>query len=285
MNLTTYENAQAFLARTQAMLERREAANNLILGLARRLAGGTPWPGGEPYFVTVDDGGALVLVGLRTPPNKLILYGEGDVPHDAYALVADAPQARGDTLPGVLGLPDLAAGFAAVYAERAGVVARPGMRQRIYELRQVEYRPAVPGVMRPATVEDEDLVTGWLYAFDAEALASGMTEAQAREAAQRRIAAGELFIWEDGGPVSMAGKSRPLPHGIVVNAVYTPPVLRGRGYASAVVAALSQALLDSGYQFCCLHTDLANPTSNSIYQRIGYHPIADFNEIIFTVSA
>ncbi len=79
----------------------------------------------------------------------------------------------------------------------------------------------------------------------------------------------------------MAGKSRPTAHGISVGPVYTPPSLRGRGYATALVAELSQHLLDSGYQFTTLFTDLANPTSNSIYQKIGYQPVCDFTEYAF----
>ena len=96
-----------------------------------------------------------------------------------------------------------------------------------------------------------------------------------------RIADRDLFIWDDGGPVSTVTKTRHSTHGIVVSLVYTPPAHRNRGYASAAVAALSQQLLDAGWEFCSLFTDLANPTSNSIYQRIGYRPVADFDEYIF----
>ena len=81
--------------------------------------------------------------------------------------------------------------------------------------------------------------------------------------------------------MSMAARARPMTHGVVVNAVYTPPEMRGRGYASACVGHLSQHLLDSGYQFCCLFTDLSNPTSNNIYQRLGYHPVCDYDEYVF----
>ena len=103
----------------------------------------------------------------------------------------------------------------------------------------------------------------------------------AREIAELRIADRDLFIWDDGGPVSTVTKTRHSTHGIVVSLVYTPPAHRNRGYASAAVAALSQQLLDAGWEFCALFTDLANPTSNSIYQRIGYRPVADFDEYIF----
>ena len=83
------------------------------------------------------------------------------------------------------------------------------------------------------------------------------------------------YIWEDGGPVSMLQATGATPHGIRIGAVYTPPELRRRGYASALTAAASQAELDRGRRWCFLFTNLANPTSNRIYQAIGYRPIRD----------
>jgi predicted GNAT family acetyltransferase len=90
-----------------------------------------------------------------------------------------------------------------------------------------------------------------------------------------------LYVWEDQEPVSMVGYAGPTPNGIRVSAVYTPPERRNRGYASAGVAALSQMLLDGGRRFCFLFTDLANPTSNRIYQQIGYRAVCDVDECKF----
>jgi predicted GNAT family acetyltransferase len=129
--------------------------------------------------------------------------------------------------------------------------------------------------MRLAAAEDLDILTQWQTSFLQEALGEYKPE-MARRSSERRIATGEAFIWDDNGPVAMAVKTRPTPHGCTVSGVYTPPELRGRGYASSCVAALSQHLLDAGKQFCNLFTDLANPTSNSIYQKIGYEPVCDF---------
>ncbi len=84
-----------------------------------------------------------------------------------------------------------------------------------------------------------------------------------------------LYLWEDGDVVSLAGIGSPTPHGVRVGPVYTPPDRRGRGYASALVAGISQAALDAGRTFCFLFTDLANPTSNHIYETIGYRPVRD----------
>ena len=91
-----------------------------------------------------------------------------------------------------------------------------------------------------------------------------------------------LKIWEKKGvPVSMAGYAGPTPNGIRIGAVYTPSEYRKKGYGSAVTAGVSQLLLDQGYKFCFLFTDLNNPTSNHIYQQIGYKPVCDFDRYDF----
>ena len=116
----------------------------------------------------------------------------------------------------------------------------------------------------------------WAHAFTDETGAV-MDERKAHQA----IAAGSLFLWEDKEPVSMAMWQGQTPNDVRVSFVFTPMDRRNRGYASACVAALSQHLLDQGHQFCFLFTDLANPTSNHIYQRIGYHPVCDVSDYLF----
>jgi hypothetical protein len=63
--------------------------------------------------------------------------------------------------------------------------------------------------------------------------------------------------------------------------VYTPPELRGRGYASALTAHVSAEQLAAGRSFCFLYTDLANPTSNRIYVALGYERVCDSVEYAF----
>ena len=79
----------------------------------------------------------------------------------------------------------------------------------------------------------------------------------------------------------MAGCGGPTPHGLRVAPVYTPPEHRGRGYASACVAALSQLLLDSGRRYCFLFTDRSNPTSNHIYEAIGFEAVTEVDRWVF----
>jgi predicted GNAT family acetyltransferase len=133
-----------------------------------------------------------------------------------------------------------------------------------------------------ATENDLALIVEWAVAFNQEALHKS-DSLDARLEAERRVRKQMMYIWElpDGQAVTMAGKTRPISQVMSISLVYTPPPYRGRGYASNCVAALSQHLLDEGWKKCSLVTDLANPVSNSIYQKIGYRPVCDFTEYLF----
>jgi predicted GNAT family acetyltransferase len=164
------------------------------------------------------------------------------------------------------------------------------MRQGIYVLEHLEPPPAAPGTARVATAADRELVLRWWMAFADEVLHEGGPGRDTAEATidYRLSSRGAgIAVWEDGGePVSTAGWGGATPNGIRVGPVYTPPELRGRGYATALTAELSQRLLDGrlfdgGRRFCFLYTDLANPTSNAIYERIGYRRVAESAEISF----
>jgi predicted GNAT family acetyltransferase len=104
---------------------------------------------------------------------------------------------------------------------------------------------------------------------------------ESRQSAKYRLEDGDVFVWEDGKPVSMACKTRPTKRGISVGMVFTPREHRRRGYATACVGELSRKLLREGREFCALYADLDNPVSNSIYQKIGYRPIGDYQQFEF----
>jgi predicted GNAT family acetyltransferase len=157
------------------------------------------------------------------------------------------------------------------------------MAQKILELRNViDPRPA-DGQCEKASTSDVDLVANWLSAFEQEAIPNTKTDhAAARNLAQQKIDNGDFYLWKtEAQTVAMAATGRPTKSGITVNAVYTPPSLRGHGYASNLVAAISRKMLDSGRSFCVLYTDAANPTSNKIYQSIGYRIIGESAHYLF----
>jgi predicted GNAT family acetyltransferase len=144
----------------------------------------------------------------------------------------------------------------------------------------------VSGRMRAATREDRDLLVAWIRAFAEEALPKDdpMDPERVVDLRLQGPSVG-LVLWEDGDPVALAGAGGPTPNGIRIGPVYTPPAHRRRGYASALVAGLSQRLLDEGRTFCFLHTDLSNPTSNRIYVDIGYEPVCDSRNYRFEATA
>jgi predicted GNAT family acetyltransferase len=278
--LVRYRTTAEFLRDVHDYLAVREAANSLILGLAIRLVG-EPHAFGStpPYFAAVFDEVGPAMVAMMTPPYNLILSAEGKVAGEGLELLARDLMQSELPVPGAQGPTGLAEQFAASWARLAGVTSRRGISLRLYELREVIPPRDSPGSLRVATEADMELVIAWMDAFHREAVPheppspSGLT--------QRRIMAGDAFLWDDNGAVSMAFKSRPTQHGISVGPVYTPPEFRRRGYATSCVAALSQQLLDAGFQYCALFTDLSNPTSNDIYQQVGYRPVCDFQEIVF----
>ena len=280
MHLATYADATGFLQDAQAMLEANEPANGLMLGISFRLQERPDAYKGPPYLATVRDDRGVVAMAVMTPPHRLLVYGTCPGLTPAWTLVARDLLAHRWPVPGVLGPAAVAGEFARAWAAETRAAYSLRMQQRVYQLRRVNPIRRSPGHLRLAAEAEIDLVARWTLAFQQEALHEG-TLVEAQEMAQRRVASREIYFWEDGRPVSMAASTRPTRHGISIGLVYTPGELRRHGYATSCVAALSQRLLDAGYRFCTLHTDLANPTSNHIYQEIGYTPVCDMHEYGF----
>jgi predicted GNAT family acetyltransferase len=281
MELRTYQSATAFLQDARTSLLAREVANSLMLGICLRLEGAASLVEPAPYFAAVTDGDTLLSAAVMTPPHNLIVHSDQPQPDPALVPIARDLSTESWDVPGVLGPSAVARAFAEVWAKVTGERYAVGSQQRLYELRQVRPPRGVSGRLRPAAPEDVERVALWTEGFEREALGGGDGEG-ARATAERRITAGDVYLWEDGNPVSMAARTRPMPHGVAVSLVYTPPEHRRHGYASACVAALSQLLLDAGFQFCTLFADLSNRTSNYIYQEIGYQPVCDFAEFKFS---
>jgi len=273
LDITYYENASDFLAGTGTYLVKDEARYGLILGLAKaverfpeRFTKDLPW------FCSVSTGKAINASAMRTPPNMVIVaHFSGDLEAIAERLVT-AVSSDFMTVPGVVGDKELADIFAGRWFEKHNIKMTHTMAQRIYRLDKVNEVTLSPGRFRPATVKDKELVEEWRRAFAIETEVGSVPERDITPALEH----GWIFFWElNDKPVSMAHMSRPTDKGMSVSGVYTPPELRGRGYATSCVAELSRHILKSGKKFCTLYTDLANPTSNSIYIKIGYRPVGD----------
>ena len=286
MRLDRYARAEDFLADAGAWLEAREAEHNLILGICSTMLDDPLIYPRPPYLAVVRDGPRIVAAAIRTPPWPLILSETDDA--RAVDLVARdlADALAGERLSGAVGPPAMVRQFADGWVAVHGEAWEVGIDERIFRLERVvpPARPA-PGAMRRANPADRDLVSRWVIDFAREALPP---DDQARLAETvdgwLEMTGRTVYLWEDGEPVSLAGVNGATARGIRVGPVYTPPAHRGRGYASSLVAAVSQAQLDSGRRLVFLYTDLANPTSNKIYQDIGYEPVTDALRITFLPS-
>lgn len=284
MIITTYMQASDFLARARTELERNEVLNGLPLGIALRLQKFPESSEITPYLATVEDEGKLLVAVVMTPPFKLIVTSnQFDAFGEAPSLLIHHLREHGWSVPGVMGPTPLSDLFAKSWTSLTGEVSHLRTRERLFELTHVIAPRPGPGSLRIATEVETDLVVRWIKAFHEEALHTFLSDEEALVWTQTRIGNGEVYLWvlPDGAVVSLVTTTRPVSCVIGVAHVYTPAELRGCGYASCSVAALSQHLLDSGWERCSLFTDLSNPTSNSIYQQIGYQSVRDFNEYDF----
>jgi hypothetical protein len=213
---------------------------------------------------------------------------EPRVPEDELKelVIKDLLDTYGDELTGMTGNKELVSSFAESWQLTTGKQSTLKAAMRIYKAAQINPVSGVPGRMRPAGDEDQDLLKEWYSGFHHDASGDEPEPDQVSMQVERILRADSsqrgMMIWEVGRkPVSMTGFSGPTPNGIRIGTVYTPPALRRKGYASACVAATSQFLLDQGFKFCFLFTDLMNPTSNHIYQQVGYQPVEDVDSFEF----
>ncbi|MGV9251645.1 GNAT family N-acetyltransferase [Streptomyces sp. NPDC003697] len=267
---------EEFLDRAGDFLRSRPARHTVHLTVTEnlRLRGEHIYGAGAPEFGVLAGGGGVRAAFLRTPPHPIVLTSLTDGEADALAArLAGA----GRALPGVNAERDTAAAFAAAWRRHTGGEAVLHRRLRLYRLGELTPpRPAPPGGARVAGAQDREQLACWYEEFCA-AVGERVVLAPDEWAGQR-VERGDVMFWRlpDGRPVAMAGTTPEAAGQIRVSAVYTPAGLRGRGYAGAVTAEVSRAALGTGVREVLLFTDLANPTSNGLYQRIGYRPVSDF---------
>jgi predicted GNAT family acetyltransferase len=270
-----------FLAEAGEFLRAERVRNTVILTVTENLRVNGAAPGarlpdrGEPRFGwwrpetgRNDVRGAF----MHTPDFPVMLTF---MSNQAAAELARDLAAAGRLIQGVNAETDAAEAFADVWRHRTGDAATVHRSMRLFQLDGlVRPRPAPEGVPRLAAQQDRDLLIEWFGAFTREVREPDTQDHAA--AADERLSYGGIVVWEAGGvPVSIAGMTRIVGGMARVGPVYTPPALRGRGYAAGATVAVSQAALDAGATDVVLYTDLANPTSNALYQRLGYRPVED----------
>jgi ribosomal protein S18 acetylase RimI-like enzyme len=230
----------------------------------------------QSWVVARDGAGEVVGVLVQTAPHP------ARIPTVAPAVAeaaARAWHAHGRRLPGAAGPVEAGEAFVRCWQQLTGVRVDVLVREGLHVLDRLEPPQGVTGTVRRAGPADSDLVLRWLHDFRAEALPDHpMVTA---EVVAGNIQDGVYLIWEDAGqPVSLAGWRTAMGVGRV-GPVYTPPEHRRRGYAAAVTAAATELVLDAGAK-ATLYTDLANPTSNGVYRRLGYRLVDELTDWRFT---
>lgn len=282
MEVVEFEDPEAFQSFTGPLLLRSEARHSLMLGVIGTLIS-RPDVYPEYRLWAVSDGRRALAAAIRTPPHNVLL---ADTPNpESLGPLARSLLDEVDA-PGFQSPEPTGRRFASAWESVTGVEPEMTMQQGVYALSEVEYGASTSGAWRRCTEDDLELGVEWITAFLLEADPDPILE-RLEEGLRRRLRAdpqvSALWVWEDAGePVSMSGYGNPTHNGIRIGPVYTPPGERNRGYASSLVAAQSQWLLDQGRSFCFLHTDMANPTANSIYQRIGYRKVCDSSRYTFS---
>jgi predicted GNAT family acetyltransferase len=275
-----HADAQSFLAAADPLLRSDPFSTNAAAVGAARIAAGQE-PERDTYlWATVGDSDARVIgVAMHTPPHYMFL---SRMPAGAAAALASALATAGRAVTGVDGAIEATRPFAAAWLIVTGRDSRQVTAARQYRLGTLLPPRGVAGRgSTAATAEDIDLVAAWLAAFHDEAQPDAPI-LDWHSVAERRIRSRQVHFWQvEGVVVAMAAVSAPAKGVAPVGRVYTPPAHRRRGYGAAVTAHATATALAGGAAHVVLYTDLANPTSNSIYQKIGFVPDHDAEERAF----
>jgi GNAT superfamily N-acetyltransferase len=265
------DDVERFAATAGEFLRSRPVPHTTLLTLVDTLRRGLQTYGSDaPVFGWWrTPSGAVGGVLLHTPPHPMIF---SEIPPEAIPAAVAAVAGRPPSAVNLL------AGTAEVFAQQwrqcTGATATVSYQTRLHRLETL-IPPAVPppGAARPAGAGDRERLLRWFDAFFDDIDEDHPNTA---ESVDDRLAYDGVTLWESGGaPVSMAVRSRSTAGMIRVQYVYTPPELRGNGYAGAATAAATREALAAGARDVVLHTDLANPVSNRIYRKLGYQPVED----------
>ncbi|ALC87541.1 acetyltransferase [Bacillus sp. FJAT-22090] len=269
-----YENAEEFAQVATPFLLKNEDRFSLFLGVLQGIKEGKY---DNPYMATIEENGELLALFQMTPPHPFNIIFVDEIRMEAYIdLCIQELMAQSIKIESIISVKEWAYKFAEKWREKTGQGYSIAMDQGLYRLDQVvESLEMSPGTWRYATLEDAPLIEKWYSLFEGD---TGLPKTGPQEIEKKvkvMLDANEVFLWENEGKiVSMMKKARPTENGVTVSLVFTPKEQRKKGYARTMVAAGSKELLKE-FQFCVLYTDMLNPTSNKIYQEIGYQKLMD----------
>lgn len=282
MDFKQYTNVHDFALQAEPILAEKEDVYSLFFGVLQAIKAGRY---DNPFMATIEEDGKVLALIQMTPPHplNLIIVDEKRLEEIIDVLIKKIVELEIE-MASVISLTSWAYRFAEKWQEQTGMEHQLLMDQGLYRLEKVnDTLQKSPGSWRMADEEDCTMIEGWFSIFEEDTGLPITPQEDVKKRVSTFVTEQEVFLWEhDGKVVSMMKKSRPTRHGVTVSLVFTPHEERKKGYARTMVAACSTELLKN-YDFCVLYTDLMNPTSNKIYQEIGYKRIADSVQLGFTV--
>ncbi|MEO0934236.1 MAG: GNAT family N-acetyltransferase, partial [Cyanobacteria bacterium J06641_2] len=254
MKLHRFEDASLFYQQVKDYLLQDELLHNLQLGIIKNLINNPENCKIKPYLSTVERDGNIIAVAMMTIPYNLLLSEITDL--TAVDIIVQDLQQKYESLTNINAPVTESKAFVEKWCFSTGKSYQ--LRAlRIFKLEKVEPASVVKGNLRLAREDDKQLLISWHDAFNSEALGKKSSDLDSESWVDRVLHKQKAYLWENKIPVSIACSTRSTPNGVGISMVYTPPEHRKKGYASACVAALSQTLLNQGYKFCFLFTDLS----------------------------
>lgn len=282
MRLQKLNSANEFLLLCEGVLLKNETQNNLILGLADRLVSQPQIGDAKLFYAIFDDSDSVVGGALRTNKDKPISLSQ--LNNKEINLLVQELKNINPPLEGVVAESNTAEYFSNEFSRVANLTTELLMHQGVYECHALKIPPNNNLVLHRALIQDVETVAGLIMGFIKDALPKEpVSTVRARILAQAHIENGNLFLLKNDKDefVSMACNNRETKNSGCVSFVYTPKEYRGHGYGSLVTALVSNEVLKKGKRFCNLFTDLSNPTSNKIYNNIGYKKIGESKHFSF----
>lgn len=262
-----------FAAATSASLARDPVRFTQMLTLVDGMRRGGSDGAQRPWFALGRGAdGQVVGAALCTPPWPVVL---GPLPDDVHETLPRALHAAGVPVHGFTGALPHPPQLARHWTRLTGTPLR--VREALRLFVHADPTPPAPAAGHAALAVPADLalVGRWWQAFADEVVVPPPTDVQGTVLPQ--IEAGLVTLWrtDADGPVSMAVRRATVAGSTRIGPVYTPAEHRGHGYAAAATWAAGLAARADGAALVTLYTDLSNPTSNALYQRLGYRPVLD----------
>lgn len=273
MIFTLYKHAKKFADDVTNILKRQEIQNNLLF---KNINSGLACDDNSNMIMATikEDNGRIVLTAVQTLPFPMVMFETDNIRNDtAVNFFADSLIKNNIAVDFILTEKKLAKSFCEFYGNRMHKTFENNESLVLYVLDKVNPLTLPSGSFRTATNADLFYLPYWFADFVVACHLGEYNLENSVQDAQNAVNTGELYIWEDGIPLSLAANVRQTSDCAFIGRVYTPPHLRGKGYCTACVSFLSQKLLNNGYKCCALYADCANPFSNKVYRKIGYKPV------------